>query len=89
MPVTKSAKKRMRQTVTRTARNRRVKSTVKTAMRRFEEAIQGGDLELARTRLIAAVRRIDQAAARGVLHKNNAARKKSRLTRLLNQSAAG
>ncbi len=89
MPVTKSAKKRMRQTVTRTARNRRLKSTVKTAMRRFEEAIQGGDAELARTRLIAAVRRIDQAAARGVLHKNNAARKKSRLTRLFNQNAAG
>ncbi len=89
MPVTKSAKKRMRQTVTRTARNRRVKSTVKTAMRRFEEAIRGGDVELARTRLIAAVRRIDQAAARGVLHKNNAARKKSRLTRLFNQNAAG
>lgn len=89
MPVTKSAKKRMRQTVTRTARNRRVKSMVKTSMRRFEEAIQGGNVELARTRLIAAVRRIDQAAARGVLHKNNAARKKSRLTRLFNQNAAG
>ncbi|NLA27277.1 MAG: 30S ribosomal protein S20 [Firmicutes bacterium] len=89
MPVTKSAEKRMRQTVVRTARNRRVKSMVKTAMRRFEEALQEGDRELARTRLVTAVRRIDQAAAKGVIHKNNAARKKSRLTRLFNQSAAG
>lgn len=89
MPVTRSAEKRMRQTVVRTARNRRVKSVVKTAMRRFEEAIQEGDSELARDRLITAVRRIDQAAARGIIHKNNAARKKSRLTRLFNQSTAG
>ncbi len=89
MPVTKSAEKRMRQTVTRTARNRRVKSMVKTAVRRFEEATLSGDRELARSRLIAAVRRIDQAVAKGILHKNNAARKKSRLTRLFNQNAAG
>lgn len=89
MPVTRSAEKRMRQTITRTARNRRVKSMVKTATRRFEEALQSGDHELARNRLIAAIRRIDQAAAKGVIHKNNAARKKSRLTRLFNQNAAG
>lgn len=89
MPVTKSAEKRMRQTVTRTARNRRIKSMVKTTMRRFEEAIQSGDRELAQSRLIAAIRQIDQAAAKGILHKNTAARKKSRLTRLFNQNIAG
>ncbi|HPU00959.1 MAG: 30S ribosomal protein S20 [Firmicutes bacterium] len=89
MPVTKSAEKRMRQTLKRTARNRRVKSIVKTATRRFEEAIQSGDRELAQSRLIAAIRKIDQAAAKGVIHKNNAARKKSRLTRLFNRFAAG
>jgi small subunit ribosomal protein S20 len=89
LPVTRSAEKRMRQTITRTARNRRVKSMVKTAMRRFEEAIQSGDRELAQTRLITAIRRIDQAVAKGILHKNNAARKKSHLTRLFNQNAAG
>jgi small subunit ribosomal protein S20 len=79
----------MRQTLKRTARNRRVKSIVKTATRRFEEAIQSGDRELAQSRLIAAIRKIDQAAAKGVIHKNNAARKKSRLTRLFNRFAAG
>ncbi len=89
MPVTRSAEKRMRQTITRTARNRRVKSMVKTSVRRFEEAIQSGDRELARTRLITAIRRIDQAAAKGVIHKNNAARKKSHLARLFNHNAAG
>ena len=89
MPVTRSAEKRMRQAIKRTARNRRVKSMIKTATRRLEEAIQSGDRELARTRLIAAIRRIDQAAAKGVIHKNNADRKKSRLTRLFNRNAAG
>lgn len=89
MPVTRSAEKRMRQTVKRTARNRRIKSMVKTTIRRFEEAIQSGDREVARIGLIKAVRRIDQAAAKGIIHRNNAARKKSRLTRLFNRSAAG
>ncbi|NLA04985.1 MAG: 30S ribosomal protein S20 [Firmicutes bacterium] len=89
MPITRSAEKRMRQTVKRTARNRRMKSMVKTTIRHFEEALQEGDHESARDNLKIAVRRIDQAAAKGVIHKNNAARKKSRLTRLFNQSTAG
>ncbi|MEW5785249.1 MAG: 30S ribosomal protein S20 [Bacillota bacterium] len=87
MPNTKSAEKRVRQVVARTAENRRIKSTLKTAIRRFEEALKSGDQEAARVKLTAAVRKIDQAAATGVVHKNNAARKKSRLTRLFNKSA--
>jgi small subunit ribosomal protein S20 len=62
---------------------------VKTSIRRFEEALDSGDQETARARLLAAIRQIDKAADRGIVHKNNAARKKSRLTRLLNRSAAG
>ena len=50
------------------------------------EAVQSGDSESAREKLKAAIRRIDKAAAIGVIHKNNAARKKSRLTRLFNTS---
>lgn len=88
MPVTRSAEKRMRQTIKRTARNRRVKSMVKTTIRRYEETLRSGDRELARGKLIKAIRQIDQAVAKGIIHKNNAARKKSRLTRLLNQNAA-
>lgn len=79
----------MRQTSKRTARNRRINSMVKTAIRRFEEALQSGDRELARDKLIKAVRQIDRAVAKGVIHKNTAARKKSRLTRLFNQNVAG
>ena len=89
MPNTKSAEKRVRQVVARTANNRRAKSTVKTAIRRFEEALKSGDRENAQVKLTAAIRLIDKAAARGVVHKNTAARKKSRLTRQLNKSAAG
>ncbi|HHX58979.1 MAG TPA: 30S ribosomal protein S20 [Candidatus Moranbacteria bacterium] len=86
MPNIKSAEKRVRQTAVRTARNRRVKSILKTSIRRYEEAVQSGDSESAREKLKAAIRRIDKAAAIGVIHKNNAARKKSRLTRLFNTS---
>lgn len=89
MPITRSAAKRMRQTIKRTAHNRRAKSVVKTTIRRFEEALQEGDRELAHENLKIAIRRIDQAVARGLLHKNNAARKKSRLDRLFHQSTAG
>ena len=73
----------------RTERNRRVKSVVKTSIRRFKEALQSGDGESAREKLKAAIRQIDKAAARGVIHKNNAARRKSRLTRLFNTSVTG
>ncbi len=61
---------------------------LKTSIRRFEESLQSGDVEEAKVKLNAAVRQIDRAAARGVVHKNNAARKKSRLSRIFNQSLA-
>ncbi len=88
MPNTKSAEKRIRQTATRTARNRRIKSTVKTSIRRFEEAVQTGDTDTAKAKLAAAASLIDKAAAKGVIHKNTAARKKSRLARILNRALA-
>ncbi len=85
----KSAAKRARQNVKRRERNKRVKSLLKTSIRRFEEALEEGDHEEAREKLNAAVRRIDKAAAKGILHKNNAARKKSSLSRRFNHYAAG
>ncbi len=84
----RSAAKRARQSIKREERNRRIKSMLKTSVRRFEESLQAGDQEEARAKLHAAVRQIDKAAAKGIIHKNNAARKKSRLTRQLNNSAA-
>lgn len=89
MPNTKSAEKRIRQTEKRTARNRRLKSMVKTSIRRFEESVQSGDAEAAKIKLLSATRQIDKAAAKGVMHKNTAARKKSQLTRTFNRTAAG
>lgn len=88
MPNIKSAAKRARQNLKREVRNRRIKSSLKTSIRRFEESLQNGDHEDAQVKLHAAVRQIDKAAAKGILHKNNAARKKSRLNRQLNQSTA-
>lgn len=61
---------------------------LKTTIRRFEETLQSGDMEEAKVTLNAAVRQIDRAATRGVVHKNTAARKKSRLSRIFNQSLA-
>ncbi len=61
---------------------------LKTSMRRFEESLQSDDHEGMRSKLQEAVSHIDKAAAKGILHKNNAARKKSRLNRLFNKSSA-
>jgi small subunit ribosomal protein S20 len=88
MPNTKQALKRMRVTAKRTARNRRVKSTVKTAVRRFSDALAQGDLETAGDKLQNAISMVDKAASKGVVHKNAAARKKSRLTKRLNKALA-
>ncbi len=89
MANTKSAAKRLRQTITRTARNQSVKSAVRTYIRQFEESLKTGDRELAHQKLITAIRQIDRAWSKGVLPKNNAARKKSRLTRMFNRIDAG
>lgn len=88
MPNIKSAAKRARQNITREKRNRRIRSMLKTSIRRFEESLESGDMTEARVKLNTAVRQIDKAAAKGVVHKNNAARKKSRLSRLLNKNVA-
>ncbi|MDW7740369.1 MAG: 30S ribosomal protein S20 [Bacillota bacterium] len=88
MPNIKSAAKRARQNITRENRNRRVKSILKTSIRRFEESLQSGDMEEAQAKFYNAVRQIDKAAAKGIVHKNNAARKKSRLSRLLSENKA-
>lgn len=88
MPNTKQAKKRMRITAKRTARNRRVKSMVKTAIRRFRDALEQGNLEEAGLKLAYAAKLLDKAASKGVLHKNAAARKKSRLALRYNKAVA-
>ena len=68
----KSAKKRILTSAKKAAANKAVKSSVKTAIKKVHKAVEAGDL-------IAAEATIDKAASKGVLHKNNASRKVSRL----------
>jgi len=88
LPNIKSAKKRVQVTEKRTLRNRRVKSMVKSAIKRFEETLNKGDTETAKEDLRRANRMIDKAVSKGVIHKNTAARKKSRMNAKLNNIAS-
>lgn len=83
MPRSKSAKKRLRQGERRGLRNQSRKSRTKTAVKRFERALASGEVEAAEAALRAASSEIDRAARRNVFHPNSAARKKSRMARLL------
>ena len=78
MPNIKSAKKRVIVNMQRADRNKAVKSELKTVLKKADAAIAASDAN--RDELVkVAVKKIDQAAAKGVIHKNNAARKKSQL----------
>lgn len=83
---TRSAAKAHRQSVKRRIRNRAVKSATKTAIKKATMAIASGDPEAARTAVRDALSALDRAASKGVIHPNNAARRKSRL--LLKYNAA-
>lgn len=80
----KSAKKRAKVIAKKTANNRIRKSIIKTSEKRFLEALEAGDKDLALERFKAAEKVIDQAASKNILHKNAAARKVSRLAKKLN-----
>ncbi len=83
---TRSAAKAHRQSVKRRIRNRAIKSATKTAVKNAGLAIAGGEVESARLSVRSAITALDRAAAKGVIHPNNAARRKSRL--LLKYNAA-
>ena len=87
LPNIKSAKKRVRVLVSeaRNARNKANRSALKTAIKKFEAAAVEGNRTEAEGAYKVAVKSIDKAAAKGLLHKNNAAHKKSALTLKLNQ----
>ncbi|MFZ5641310.1 MAG: 30S ribosomal protein S20 [Bacillota bacterium] len=87
MPNIKSAKKRVEVIKKRTLKNAPIKSAVKTSVRKFEEALTAAP-EQAKTTLTKAVEAIDKAVTKGVLHKNTAARKKSRLAKKLNKTVS-
>lgn len=88
MPTSLSAKKRMRQTEKQRLRNRRIRSALRTQIRKVEVAVDSGDAEAARREYQAAVKAIDKAVTKGVLHRNTAGRRKSRLAGRVNTMAA-
>ena len=79
----KSAKKRILVTATKTARNKSIKSGVKTAIKKVEAAVKAGDKAAAAETLKASVSVIEKAGTKGVYHKNNVARKVSRLSKMV------
>jgi small subunit ribosomal protein S20 len=88
MPHTRSAKKNLRKSEKRRLRNRAAKRTIKTHCKRVVAAAADATPEKLREEFILAVRKLDKAAAKRVIHPNLAARKKSQLARLLNQKLA-
>lgn len=80
----KSQIKRIKQNEKRRMRNKAVKSGLRTAIRKFREAVANGDREVALTELRTASRQLDKAASKGVIHSNQAANKKSALATAAN-----
>lgn len=83
----KSAKKRILVNRTKADRNKAIRTGVKTAMKKVFAAIEAGDMEAAKAELAAATKTIEMAGTKGVYHKNNVARKVSRLSKAVNEMA--
>ena len=75
----KSAQKRIKVTETKTLRNKMIKSALKTVIKKFETAVTNGSAEDAKVTYVEVEKALDMAASKGVIHKNMASRKKSRL----------
>ena len=84
MPNIKSAIKRVSVIEKKTLRNNMIKSGYRTAIRKFEEAIDASDVKNAETLFVEATKKIDMACSKGVIVKNTAARKKSSIAKKLN-----
>jgi small subunit ribosomal protein S20 len=88
MPNIKSAIKRVKVNEKRRLRNASQKSALRTAVKSFETAAVNGNVDNAKAALVEATKKLDKAATKGLIHKNAAARKKSRLAKKLNALAA-
>jgi small subunit ribosomal protein S20 len=86
LPNIKQQEKRMRQAEKRRIRNKSRKTEIKTYIKKFNSALQKGDSEEGKEYLKKAVQALDKAAGDGVIHKNNAANKKSRLMHKYNKA---
>jgi small subunit ribosomal protein S20 len=85
----KSSAKRARQNDKRRARNRYYQTTARTFVKKARAQVETGDLETAEASIQQAIKALDKAAQKGAIHKNNAARRKSRLVKALNKVKAG
>ncbi len=83
----KSAKKRIKVIEKKTARNKAIRSRVKTSIKKVEAAVAAKDVQTAKTALKVATSDIAKATKKGIYHKNNASRKVSRLASLVNSIA--
>ncbi|QDT02281.1 30S ribosomal protein S20 [Rubripirellula lacrimiformis] len=88
MPNTASAKKRLRQNEKLRLHNRAQRSKLRGQLRRVRDAVKAGDFAAAQTEMRLAQKRIDQAAAKNLLHDNTAARTKSRLNKMVKSIAS-
>ena len=87
MPNIKSAIKRTKIIEKKTMQNNMIKSAYKTAVKKFESALEAGNIEEATALFSEATKKIDQACTKGVIVKNTAARKKSNMSKKLNAMA--
>lgn len=85
MPNIKSAIKRVKVSEARRAQNISIKSDMRTAVKKVETLVTNNDVENAKSAYITAAGKLDKAARKGIIHKNAAARQKSRLAKKLNE----
>jgi len=83
----KSARKRIRIAETRRVRNRPYRTAARTFVKKAEAAIRAGDQTVAQSAVVDAISMLDRVASKGIIHRNNAARRKSRLMAKLNRAA--
>jgi small subunit ribosomal protein S20 len=83
MPNTASAKKRLRQSIDRRARNRSAKTSIRTLIRKIRESITAKDVAKSETDYSTLVKKLDRAAGKNVIHANAVARTKSRLSKAI------
>lgn len=89
MPNSPSASKRLRQNKVRQARNKMIKSAMRTQVKKVRTAAAAGDIETAEKEFKVATKSLDRAGAKGIIHTNTAGRYKSRLSQMIKKAKAG
>jgi small subunit ribosomal protein S20 len=88
MPIKKSAKKYMRVTAKKTEKNKKAKGLFRSTIKKTRESVQNGKVEDAKEWLKKSIKALDKAAEKNIIHKNTAARKKSRLNKFVKAAIA-